>query len=81
MGQCIENRSSMSAERDDCEGSGLNEITGGSVDFDWSPCAEVSSRTSVMPGMAGSGLGGMGDGSPHRRNSKSVALGVTTTTS
>jgi len=81
MGQCIENRSSMSAERDDCEGSGLNEITGGSVDLGGWRSVEINTRTSVMPGMAGSGLGGMGDGSPHRRNSKSVALGVTTTTS
>ena len=56
----------MSAERDDCEGRGLKLRIGGSVGLGWSPSGTGSSGMSVRPGMSGSGLGGIGDGSPQR---------------
>lgn len=56
----------MSAERDDCEGRGLKLRIGGGVSLGWSPSGLGSSRMSARPGMSGSGLGGIGDGSPQR---------------
>lgn len=48
---------------------------GTGVDLVWSPSRVESSSMSVRPGISGSGLGGIGDGSPQRCGSMvSVAM-------